>query len=166
MGYQEDLRLEIEFGRTIKQVLGLYFFRQDDFADKKEGTDFMIYVAGGVRVAVRLRTYKYLAKYGDQFTIRWRRPSGVDTEIHKIKRGYVSHLFYGFVDEQEKNIVQYFIGDLSFLRFPNYKPREIRQNNPHDSDLAVYYLEDFPSEFILKFWPSKEAKESTIALRI
>lgn len=160
MGYTEDLRLEKKFTKMIKQILGLYFFVQDDFTDKKEGTDFMIYTAKTIRIGVRLRTHGYLERYWNQFTIRWSRPSGVETEIHKIRRGYVSHLFYGFVDKEEKRLMQYLIGDLDFLRFPNIRPREIKPNKPFDSELAVYYLSDFPREFVLKFWQSPEVAQA------
>jgi len=79
-------------------------------------------------------------KYPKQFTIRWERPSGVKTEIHKIRKGLVNYILYGFVNEDEGKITQYFIGDLELFRLHEPNPVGIFNNNLPDSKLAVYNL--------------------------
>src|SRR5689334_11568597 len=109
---RHSLRLEHKFAPTIKQILGLQFIGQDPVLDLKEATDFATFVVKPFRVGVRLRTHRYLASYGNEFTIRWSRPvfqgcwpyaasTTVKTEIHKIRDGHVDYILYGFVDESE-----------------------------------------------------------------
>lgn len=147
--FRRDMDLEIKFSRTIKGILGQFFFTKDITADLKQGTDFLILSLNPVKVAVRLRNFKNIFKYSDQFTIRWSRPKGTKTEIDKIREGLVDYIFYGFVDEYKRNLIRYFIGDLKIFRKCNPKPFEIHWNNPPDSELAAFRISDLPSEFIL-----------------
>lgn len=160
IGYEKDIRLEILFSRTIKAILGMYFFSQDVNYDRQLATDFVIFKIPDmeIRVGVRLRRYEYFLKYPKQFTIRWERPSGVKTEIHKIREGLVNYILYGFVDEQEKKLLQYFIADLEVFRLHEPIPIGIFNNNPPDSKLAAYNVTQFPKEFILKWYPPKFTK--------
>jgi len=152
MGYEQDIRLEVRFCRTIKAILGNYFIGQDVLHDRQQATDFETFTVQPFTVGVRLRTYEYLIKYPDEFTIRWSRPSGVPTEIDKIRNGLVDYILYGFVDQQEKRIEQYFLGDLGIFRAHEPPPLCVRQNNPPDSELAVYKLAALPSEFVLHWY--------------
>jgi len=145
-----DMQLEYKFAKIIKAILGNQFITKDIEADEQQGTDFLIYTIKPLRVAVRLRRYDYY-KYKDDFTIRWSRPSGVKTEYQKIKEGLVDYILYGFLDNDEKEIIYYFIGDLKIFRNANINPYKIVPNKPiHDSDMAVFRLQDFPVEFIIK----------------
>jgi len=155
-GYKHDLRLEERFATTIKGILGAQFFTKDPAEDTKGGTDFIIWGLQPLRVAVRLRTHDYMLKYPNDFTIRWSRPSGVETEIHKIRKGLVDYLFYGFVDATEARLAAYFIGNLVVFRARNPKPVCIKTNTPPDSQLAVYSLSQFPADFIVKRWLRQE----------
>ena len=152
MGYREDLRLEQRFTTQIKAILGNYFIGQDPQHDREEGTDFEIFTVRPFTVGVRLRTYPYLLRYPDEFTIRWSRPSGVPTEIHKIRDAKVDYILYGFVGQEEKRIARYFLGDLAVFRQNEPKPMCVRSNNPPDSTLAAYRVADLPSEFVLHQW--------------
>lgn len=149
--YQKDLELEKKFCKVIKAILGNFFISSDVEADRLTGTDFAIFTVSPFRVGVRLRRWKYL-KYFDEFTIRWKRPSGVKTEIDKIKEGLVDYILYGFVNQEESKIIRYFIGDLKIFRQTNVSPVYIISNNPRDSDLAVYKINQFPASFVLHFW--------------
>ena len=149
---EHDLRLEHRFTRQLKAILGNQFIVQDSGEDLKGASDFLVWGICPFKVAVRLRTYKYLLLYPNQFTIRWSRPSGIETEIHKIKKGLVDYLLYGFVDEAEKYILSYFIADFSIFRKVNPKPVAIFSNTPPDSQLAVFDLDQFSGDFILKRW--------------
>jgi hypothetical protein len=152
VGYAHDITLEHRFAKTIKSILGNYFIGQDPVHDKKQATDFEIFTVQPFTVGVRLRRYEYLRRYGNEFTIRWSRPSGVLTEIDKIRAGLVDYILYGFVDEDERRIVQYFIGDFSVFRAQEPEPIAIFPNNPPDSELAVYKLGQFPKAFVVKWW--------------
>lgn len=152
--FNRDIQLEKRFSRTLKAILGNQFFIQDRIEDLENGTDFLLFRISPFKVGVRLRRYFYFQNpiYRNEFTIRWKRPSGVPTEIDKINDGLVDYIFYGFVDDEEKKIVQYFIGDLEVFRNTKAGPT-IKPNNPLDSWLAVYNLNQFPKNFILKFYP-------------
>ncbi|GAH99176.1 unnamed protein product, partial [marine sediment metagenome] len=91
-------------------------------------------------------------RYRQEFTIRWELKSGNRTEIHKIRDGLVDYILYGFVDEKEEKILQYFIGDLKVFRLAKLEPYDIRKNDPLDSYLAIFRLNDMPEDFIKKFW--------------
>ena len=148
--YIKDKQLETKFSKIIKGILGNQFIVHDIKMDETEGTDFLMFRANPFKIAVRLRRYNAFLRYRNEFTIRYSRPSRVKTELQKIMEGLVDYLFYGFIDEQEKNIIQYFIGDLRVFRNINIQPKAILSNNPRDSDLAIYGLEQFPSSFIIK----------------
>lgn len=164
MSYEDNIRHERRHAQTIAGILGKCFFRQDVYLDLHEATDFAIFRADPVRVAARLRTYTYMAKYGSEFTIRWRLPSGVETEIDKIRRGAVAYIFYGFMSPDESRIVRYFVGDLARFRLAEPKPLCIRTNTPPDSELAVYRVGDMDDHFIVKSYPDGWA-EATVRAR-
>lgn len=151
MGYDKDIRLEVRFATQIKGVLGATFVQQNPVLDKNEGSDFVVFTLMPIRVACRLRTFGFLERYPNDFTIRWSRPSGAETEIHKVRKRLVDYLFYGFVNMDETKIVRYFIGDLGIFLNCGIKPYEIKKNTkPYDSELAAYRLSDLPKEFVIK----------------
>lgn len=65
----------------------------NDEMDTKQATDYIIQVTGGT-VAARVR--KSTCKFRD-LTIRYSRPSGVKTEIHKILEGWGDWYLYAWV---------------------------------------------------------------------
>lgn len=151
--FKRDIKLEIKFSKIIKSILGNQFIVKDAINDLEQGTDFLIMQANPFRIAVRLRRFKFYKIYPNDFTIRWERPSGVKTEIHKINDGLVDYFLYGFCNEFETKIIKYFIADLKVFRLLNIKPKAIKPNNPFDSWLAVYSIFQFPKEFFLKKYP-------------
>lgn len=151
---KRDMQLEIKFKKKIKMILAEQFIIKDRKMDLEKGTDFLIVNINPFKVGVRLRRYKYYVKnhgtYRNQFTIRWKRPTGVATEIDKIREGYVDYILYGFVDELEQHIIQYFIGDLKIFRKNEPKPLCTPINRDRRrSQLAAYELSQFPDEFIV-----------------
>jgi len=149
--FDTDMGLEIKCTDEIKQILGMAFFGKEVVADLNEGIDFAIFRSDPVSIAVRLRRYKYYkwVSYRNQFTIRWRRSSGVETEIDKIKAGLVDYFMYGFVDATESQIVQYFIGDLRVFNQLSLSPVAIKRNRDGSSSFGVYSLEQFPVDFVV-----------------
>lgn len=148
MNYKTDRAIEDKFSKIIKAILGNYFFVKDIEMDTKQGTDFLTYTIKPFKVAVRLRRFPMFLKYPNDFTIRWSRPSGIKTEIHKINEGLVDYILYGFIDEKENKIIKYFIGCLSVFRESHVPPIVILTNTPPDSKLAVYKISQFPSNFV------------------
>lgn len=163
--FQTDYELERKFERLTKAILGNFFFGKNIEKDIHEAQDFAIYrIPPNTGIAVRWRRewaqrndnqFNQLEKYGNEFTLRWLRPSGIITEIDKINQGFVDYILYGFVNEKKIKILQYFIGDLSIFRQINPEPIAIIPNNPHDSDMAVFNINQFPKQFILKWWQPK-----------
>jgi len=148
--YNNDRAIEDKFSTIIKNILGNFFITKQDIDDLEKGKDFAIYHIQPFSVAVRLRRFDYFQKYRDEFTVRWSRPSGVRTEIDKIRDREVQYFMYGFLSLREDRIIQYFIADLKY--FTNQQPYAIIPNNPNDSELAVFKLNQFPKEFIVKFY--------------
>lgn len=152
-----NIELERKFHKMLKAILGNYFIVQDHTLDIKEGTDFTVFMINPFRVGIRLRRFKYWHKFKNEFTIRYCLPSGIDTEYHKIMAGSVDYILYGFLNQQETKIIQYFIGDLNIFRVYEPEPIDIIPNKPiHDSDFAAYSLMSLPKEFILKKWQMKQ----------
>ena len=150
-GYDRDIKLERKFTPEIKRILGDVFITQDPVLDQQEATDFLIFTVNISKVAARLRTYKHYTT-GDrknEFTIRYSRPSGNPTEIDKIREGKVGYIFYGFVNNDETKIIQWFIGDLEVFR--KNEPKSVRPypNDPPDSELVAYKIIQFPKSFII-----------------
>ena len=157
MTYNKDRRLEDQFAALIKNFLAQQLITKEEIKDLEEATDFAIYCVHPFKVAVRLRRFEYFKSFYDEFTIRWSRPSGVKTEIDKIREHLVDYLFYGFLSPCETEIIQYFIADLT--KFDDVKPHHIFPNNPPDSELAVYKLSQFPKDFVVEFYCQPSHKE-------
>jgi len=156
--YEDDIRLERRHSRTIAGILGMQFITQDVMLDLHEATDFATFTVAPFKVAARLRTHKYLNQYGEEFTLRWCRPSGVPTEIDKVRGGLVDYMIYGFVSEDESRIVRYFIGDFAIFLESEPSPVAVKWNTPPDSQLAAYRLTDTRDEFVVKSWPNEWAR--------
>ena len=56
--------------------------------DAERNTDLIVLKLDAVRIACRVRNHEYITRYGDEFTIRAERPSGVKTELAKIIDGW------------------------------------------------------------------------------
>ena len=79
--------------------------------DNKRATDFIVRLIGGA-VAVRLRRSN--CQFRD-FTIRALRDSGTKTELAKIREGYASRYFYGWLDETQ-TLAEWVLIDLDKVR--------------------------------------------------
>lgn len=150
MSFKKDYNIEERFSTKIKNILAQYFIQKDVQADLERGQDFAIYIVHPFKVAVRLRRFSYFPKFHNEFTVRWTRPLGTPTEIHKIREGLVQYFLYGFINEAETRIIQYFLANLA--KFGDATPQKIYPNNPPDSELAIFNITQFPRDFIIKFW--------------
>jgi len=101
----------------LKRIAGNYLLVEaSEEEDRLQNTDLIVLRMEAVRVACRVRQYRYLAKYGDEFTIRVSRPSGVPTELDKILDGWGDYLLYAFADESERILAAWHWVDLAEFR--------------------------------------------------
>lgn len=100
--------------------------------DTKEATDLIIEVTGG-SVAVRVRRSN--TRYRD-LTIRSRRPSGIPTELHKLREGFCDWYLYGWTDNG--HISEWILVDLNQMRNTELFDKARREiSNPDRSSWFV-----------------------------
>ena len=124
--WEKDKRWSDKYFPEIKRALGEYLICEPtDFnEDRDRNTDLTVFDIRAVRIACRIRKEAYREKYGHEFTIRSGRPTGRETELAKIIRGWGDYLFYGFADEHR--LIQWLIGDLNAFRI--WHSRELARN--------------------------------------
>jgi hypothetical protein len=126
--------------------------------DWKRNTDFVLSTVVPVRdrqirVSARVRRHKYIRRYRDEFTVRLDRPSGVETEMPKIRAGWGDFTIYGFESEPGSDrLGPWFIGNLGLLR--DYLRRGgyyiPQTNRDGSSTFGAFHLGDMPLEFVLQ----------------
>ena len=121
--------------------------------DARRNTDMLIGVlANGSRIMCRARTFSYRLRYPHDITIRYRRPSGVPTEMDKIRQGYGDFFAYGFeAFAGSDRLHPWCLSNVALIREHldgNGRWRH-RPNHDNSSDLAVFTLEDLPAGTIL-----------------
>ena len=125
--WKSDKRWSDHFLPEIKRILGEHLLSEPPVEeDAERNTDLMVLRLDAIRIGCRVRKYGYLKEYGHQFTLRYGRPSHVKTELTKIIEGWGDYFFYGFSDENEKTLAQWFLGDLKCFRI--YFNRYITEN--------------------------------------
>lgn len=147
------------FVKEISHIVGGQLLTPATFEDDTErATDFMVFNGEQVRVAARMRRHRYLRSYGDEFTIRAYLPSGAKTELRKVIEGWGTHIFYGFADEDERRIAQWFLGDLRVFRgwystqlskLDKGRLPGMPVPNPDNTEGRAFRLEDLPDDFII-----------------
>lgn len=105
--WADGLRAQVE--DRVRLVVGEIVELRDATAeqDRTEGFDYIILTQLG-NVACRLRRH---CNYRD-ITIRSSRPSGVRTEIDKLKDGHAQLYFYGWVNEAGNGFADWVIFDV------------------------------------------------------
>lgn len=128
--------------------------------DQKRNTDLILRSVPAMRnnqplrFSARVRTHGELRKrdYKDQFTLRYRRPSGVQTEWQKMRAGDGDYFIYGFEAEAGSDRMHpWFIGNLAVLNDwidKGGKPVRIASNDDGSSDLAIFDLNVMPVDFV------------------
>lgn len=129
--------------------------------DMKHNTDLIVLKMDTVRIAVRLRRYKYLNQkdYANEFTIRATRPrSGVDTELTKVVSGWGDYNFYGFANADGSALAAWVLGDLKvFRRWFNHRlvkdrgvvPGSSKPNADGSSEFYAFKIGSLPPEFVV-----------------
>ena len=157
--WEKDKRWSDRFLHQIKGILGVHLIGEPPAEeDAERNTDLMVLRMDAVRIACRIRKNNYLQRYGDEFTIRAGRPSGVKTELTKIIEGWGDYFFYGFSDDKEQQLCKWVLADmrvfrrhyaLMLTRLPqNQIPGIRKQNHDYSSSFVSFKWQDFPPEFI------------------
>lgn len=81
----------------------------------KEATDLVVLQARDKRIACRVRRPGYDKKYKYEFTIRYLRENGAETEYSKIINGFGNWLFYGH-SNQTHSLGDWYLIDLDVFR--------------------------------------------------
>jgi hypothetical protein len=149
-----DYAWGLRFIDHAKSILGRFLFQEAPrLEDQKRNTDLIVLTGpGDVRVAFRARREgRYLADYGHQFTIRSSRPSGVATELDKLREGWGHYMLYGFGADRSSPadyLKAWALIDLAVFRaYPNVRGRELP--NPDGTKFRAYDYGSFPPELLL-----------------
>lgn len=159
-GWKEDKRWSDRFIPQIKTILAQFLITESPpEEDQEHNTDLIVLTLKPFRVGCRIRKYKYIENYGDEFTIRSGRPSGCKTELTKIIEGWGDYFFYGFCDEQENKLQKYFLGNLNVFRLwfnqclwacaAKDSPGTYKKNVDGSSYFRAFKLSNLPPEFII-----------------
>jgi hypothetical protein len=99
---QRQLQWAQRYLPAAKRILGEILIQEAPEADDlHSNTDLLIVRADIRRIAVRVRRYGYLERYGNDITIRSSLPSGAETEWDKILRGLGDVFLYAFASPQD-----------------------------------------------------------------
>lgn len=148
-----------QFLNEIKSILGVIFIGEITKEDQENNTDLVVLELGVVRVACRIRQYRYWQEYADEFTIRARVRTGADTELQKIIMGKgADYFFYGFADESDTRLFSWWVGDLKVFRLwwsrqlcvlpAHSTPGHWKKNADGKSDFLVFKISELPDDFI------------------
>jgi len=115
--YHADRRWADRFIPQLKQIVAdLLVTPAPEAEDLQRNTDLIVFRVETLRVACRVRRFKYLVEYPFDFTVRSGRPNGADTELAKILAGYGDYLVYAFASEDEQRLAAWRTIDLCQFR--------------------------------------------------
>lgn len=115
--YNADRRWADRFIPQLKAIVAdLLVTPAPDAEDMQRNTDLIVFRVETLRVACRVRRFRYLAEYPFDFTVRSDRPNGVDTELAKILAGYGDYLVYAFASQDEQVLIAWRTIDLRQFR--------------------------------------------------
>ncbi len=115
--WEKDKHWTDRFLLSVKRELGpVLLCEAPEQEDQVHATDLVVLKMRDMRIAVRMRRYEDLARYGHEFTLRKGRPNGAKTELTKVIEGWGDYLFYGFSSKTEDYIERWSILDLSVFR--------------------------------------------------
>lgn len=121
-GYTADREWSDQFIPAIKQIVGPLLLVPAPFeVDTREATDLIVFRGRDVRVAARVRRHHYdVEEFRYQFTLRFSRTSGAETEYDKLAKGWCDWLFYGWALNDGSgvaNIARWYLIDLAAWRY-------------------------------------------------
>lgn len=159
MTWEADKRWSDKFLSEIKSILGLHLIGEPPKEeDAEHNTDLIVLTMAPVRIGCRVRKHEYVARYGDEFTIRAGRPSGAKTELAKIVEGWGDYFFYGFADAKEKALCRWLLGDMNVFRGwfarqlvenKGRAPGQHKDNHDNSSHFRAFRVADMPVGFVV-----------------
>jgi len=157
-GWQDDKRWSDRFLLEIKRILGEHLIGEAPLEeDQERNTDLIVLRMEPLRIGCRVRRNEYLARYGDEFTVRANRPSGQKTELTKIIEGWGDFLFYGIADGASQHLAKWTLIDLKAFRlwFARHMashggemPGQQLANSDGSSLFRAFRMADGPSNLI------------------
>ena len=156
--WESDKRWSDRFLPETKRILGEYLIGEPPVVDDMErNTDLTVLKMEAVRIGCRTRKSHYFEAYGDEFTIRSGRPSGVKTELTKIIEGWGDYFFYGFSNSSETALQAWTLGDLKVFRLwystqlylNKNPPGFLKINGDGSSSFLAFKWADLPDEFVV-----------------
>lgn len=114
--------------------------------DARRNTDFQIATLGnGHRIACRARRGEYAARYHSDFTIRYSRPSGVETEWHKLRAGLGDYIIYGFAGDAPGRLARWVLINAHLVReYLDDGGRWTLHENDDGTQFAALALDQLP----------------------
>jgi len=153
MSYLTDRAWSDKFIPRIKQIIGSKLIDVSSFkVDTQQATDLIVMNVANLQIAARLRRPGYVKEYGNEFTVRCERSSGVKTEFVKIMEGFGDWMFYGHVNELETDIIRWFIIDLEAFRTAvrgGLAPCLVKTNTDGETTFMVFHIKRIPENCIL-----------------
>lgn len=164
--YEDERSYASKFEREIRILLADYFVKAaPEGIDRKEATDLMLFEVKPIRVACRVRRFRYFEQFRDEFTIRSGKPNGTPTELGKIVAGWGDYLFYGFADEEDahlrfatlidlKEFRLAYNGHLAVMASEGTAPLSIVEKGNRDgsSRFKIFRYDEFPDGLIARHW--------------
>lgn len=161
-GWERDKQRADIFMPRIKSILGRLFIGDAPvMEDQEQATDLMVFHLAPLTIACRMREIEYLAKYPNDVTIRFSRPSGTKTEYDKIVDGWADYFFYGFGDFNTGRIHAYKVIGLKPFRaalLRNQVHWAIRDNYDGSSKFMAIDARTLPDECICHEFPAGQRK--------
>lgn len=160
MTFRDDTAFAERFLDHMRAIAGRYLIRVAPVdEDVHRATDLIVLQLDALRIACRVRRERYLAKYGQQFTIRFERRSGTKTEFAKIIfEGWGDYLLYGFGPERGGSyLTAWALCDLAHFRShwaprlraqPDLRPGTLVPNGDGTEGRAFWYRQ-YPAEFVV-----------------
>ncbi|MDO8671434.1 MAG: hypothetical protein Q7O66_08400 [Dehalococcoidia bacterium] len=142
----------------LKRICGEYLIgAAPEEDDAERNTDLIVLKLEAVRIACRVRTHKYLRRYGNEFTIRSDRPRGTKTELAKIIEGWGDYFLYGFSNESGTSLDVWVLGDLKVFRLwfasqliknKGEMPGSEQRNDDGSSLFRAFRIDELPDSFV------------------
>lgn len=165
--YHEDKAFEERFIPHVQEIIPAAIFAvnvsppEDDF---KHNSDYGLTVnvpltSGSVlAIASRIRRAGYKKRrsqtghpFTREVTVRYTRPSGVETEFSKMSAGWGEVMIYGFESSPgSTRLDPWIVLNIRALVEAGTQWRERKPNRDGSSDFVTYWLEDLPRDVVLR----------------
>jgi hypothetical protein len=150
--WEKDKQSTDKYLSFVCKILGFYLIGEPPLAeDQLRNSDLMTLTLGSMRTAVRIRGFEFY-RYKNDFTIRSKRKSGLETEYTKIMKGWGDYLFYGWVNEDDTDLIEWHLLDLQYFRLGVLdmakKGIEIERkyNDNGATEFMIFNYDMFPKE--------------------